>query len=450
MLLACESPLLFPGAQITMNTNPEILLKYPGLEKYLVSFHGGDILCAEGDESKDLYLLLDGRLEILKGQKKVAEVDRSGEPVGEISFLLEARRTATVRAVTDGRAVCIPRDQIGHFLQEFPFLAREIPRVLAARLDEETQAFQGLSELCDQLPEAVIVTGLEGRIIAWNKPAEKLFGASWEQLHNRPAEELYLDAAAYRELARDLQATPDSREQTFRITPPGRGTRYVSTTLKAIYDRRATTTGFLSLSRDVTETIKLRRSYRRFRTWLVPCLAVLALLAAALFFFYPRAQILGIRQQALADQIAKDYLVLKSLLADPVSSRDEKKIAQLMNDFFRLHGKSPAPYRGILLLAKDKKVLGFYSQKEDTTMRSLTGRTYEGIAFSKSSGSAPSLFTVYHVTPDHPMGKKSVELAFDLRKEGILTGWVIFQMDMERLQQEFEMNEEALRLLQTE
>lgn len=309
-----------------MNTTPEILLKYPGLKKYLISFHAGDMLCAEGDESKDLYLLLDGTLEVLKGQKKVAEVVESGSPVGEISFLLEARRTATVRALGDGRAVCIPKDQIERFLQEFPALGWEIPRVLAARLDEETQAFQGLSELCDQLPEAVIVTGLEGRIIAWNKPAEKLFGTNWEQLHNRPAKELYQDAAAYRELAGSLQATPDGRKQTFRITHPGRGTRYVSTTLKAIYDRHAAITGFLSLSRDVTETVNLKRKLRRIRTWLLPSLAALGLLTAVLFFFYPLSQILDIKQQAFTDQIAKDYLVLKSLLAEPVSARDEKKL----------------------------------------------------------------------------------------------------------------------------
>jgi hypothetical protein len=48
------------------------------------------------------------------------------------------------------------------------------------------------------------------------------------------------------------------------------------------------------------------------------------------------------------------------------------------------------------------------------------------------------------------MGNKSVELAFELRKGGELTGWVVFQMDMERLQQEFEIDEEALRLLQIE
>lgn len=121
-----------------------------------------------------------------------------------------------------------------------------------------------------------------------------------------------------------------------------------------------------------------------------------------------------------------------------------------MNDFFRMQGKSPAPYRGIVLLAKDKKVFGCYSQKADTAMKSIAGRTYEGITFRNSGGPAPSVFTVYHVTPEHPMGKKSVELAFELRKGGALTGWVVFQMDMERLQQEFEMNEEALRLLKIE
>jgi PAS domain S-box-containing protein len=353
-----------------------------------------------------------------------------------------------VRAVSDGRAVCIPREQIEPFLQEFPSLAWEIPRVLAARLDEETQAFQGLSELCDQLPEAVLVTGLEGRIIAWNRPAEKLFSATWEQLHNRPAEEIFQDAAAYRELVRELP--PDGREHTFRLTQPGRGTRYVSTRLQAMYDRHGAVTGFLSLSRDVTETMHLRRTLRRIRTVLLPGLAVLVLVAAALFFFYPRSQIQSLRQQAFTDLIANNYLVLKSLLADPLSTGDGKKIASLMGDFFHSPGRSLAPYRGIVLLTRDKKVLGFYSREQDTAMKGIAGRTYEGITFRKDSGAHPSMFVVYHVTPEHPMGKKSVELAFELRAKKTPAGWLVFQMDMERLQQEFEMTEDALRELDLE
>ena len=431
-----------------MDFTHETLLKYPAIEKYLVDFHNGDILCSEGDESKDLYILLDGKLEILKGNRKIAEVAESGSSIGEISFLLETKRTATVRAVSDGQAVCVPKDQINQFLQEFPSLAWKIPRVLAERLDESTQALHGLSEFCDQLPEAVIVTGLEGRIISWNTPAEKLFGTNWEKMHTRPVEEIYQDPEAYRELVRELRTTQAGNERTFRITHPDKGIRYVSTVLKAMHDQHSTITGFLSLSRDVTETVNLRRRYRRIRTWLFPSIACLGVLAAVLFFLYPKAQIMGIKQQALTVQISKDYLLLKSLLADPFSAQDGKKIAQLMHEFFQMQGKSPAPYLGILLLGKDKKVFGFYSPKTDNSMRSVTGRTYEGITFKNRGGSSYNILTVYHVTPEYPMGKKSVELAFEFRKGNIFLGWVVFQMDMERLEQEFEMSEETLKLIQ--
>jgi hypothetical protein len=81
-------------------------------------------------------------------------------------------------------------------------------------------------------------------------------------------------------------------------------------------------------------------------------------------------------------------------------------------------------------------------------MSSVVGNTYEGITFQNIGGSIHNMLTVYHVTPGHPTGEKSIELAFELWRGEVFLGWVVFQMDMERLKQEFEMNEETLTLIQ--
>ncbi|HEX9909605.1 MAG TPA: cyclic nucleotide-binding domain-containing protein, partial [Desulfatiglandales bacterium] len=63
------------------------------LEKYLKTYQKGDTIFREGDESQDLYLLVSGHLEILKGDKKIAEITEQGALFGELSSLLGAKRT---------------------------------------------------------------------------------------------------------------------------------------------------------------------------------------------------------------------------------------------------------------------------------------------------------------------------------------------------------------------
>ena len=152
------------------------VIKNPAIEPYKISFREGEVLCYEGDESQDLYILVSGQLEILKGDRKISEVEESGSSLGEISFLLDTKRTATVKAMSDGMALRIPKDKVNRFMQDFPALAWEIPRLLAKRLDRSSEAFYALCETCDDLPDAVLATNHEGNIISWNNTAAKDIG----------------------------------------------------------------------------------------------------------------------------------------------------------------------------------------------------------------------------------------------------------------------------------
>lgn len=66
------------------------------LDKYPSTFAKGQIIFREGDDSQDLYILVSGNLDILKGSEKITEIFEIGSIFGEMSFLLGARRTATV------------------------------------------------------------------------------------------------------------------------------------------------------------------------------------------------------------------------------------------------------------------------------------------------------------------------------------------------------------------
>jgi hypothetical protein len=71
----------------------------------------GDTLVREGDEGRDLFLILDGVLAIERDGKRVAEVG-PGAILGEQALLGDGRRTATVVATTNARIAVIPPDAI--------------------------------------------------------------------------------------------------------------------------------------------------------------------------------------------------------------------------------------------------------------------------------------------------------------------------------------------------
>src|ERR1700692_2574131 len=61
----------------------------------------GTLILHEGGNSGHLYVLIEGRLEVLKGDTVVANIVEPGAVVGEMSVLLDQPHTATVRAASD-------------------------------------------------------------------------------------------------------------------------------------------------------------------------------------------------------------------------------------------------------------------------------------------------------------------------------------------------------------
>ena len=95
-------------------------------------FAAGTVLLAEGATTGLLIVLIEGEVEILKGDFQIATVADPGAIFGEISLLLEKPHMATVRATAPVRAYVAEGGAA--FLRGHPELATEISRLLAQRL----------------------------------------------------------------------------------------------------------------------------------------------------------------------------------------------------------------------------------------------------------------------------------------------------------------------------
>ena len=425
------------------------IIKNHDLDKYLMSFEAGQILFLEGDESQDLYMLVSGQLDILKGSKKITEITETGALFGEMSFLLEARRTASVKAKDDVKAIRIPKEKITSFLREFPTVAREISKLLAQRLDEASQILYGLKEFCDQLPDAVVITDREGKILTWNSAAEHLYGREWNQMRYKSLEEIYEEPEVYKNFLEEVQSKFSVREKILRIRHPGEGTRFVSTSTTILYDSHHNFQGVLSLGRDVTAAEKMERRYKRVRYWLIPTFILLGLLAAVVFFGYPYFtkgyRTMDVKKQELKNQLAKDYFVLKSLLIDQFRDYNRPKTSQMIKDFITIQETAAIPYTGLVLLDRDKKVFNAYSIKSDKDVSEMLGSSYAGIDFQNIEKSLHKVLTLYRVDKEHPMGHKGIEIAFEMNSDNENLGWLVFQMDMDMMKENYVINEEGFK-----
>ena len=421
------------------------IINNPELDKYLTTFDIGQTVFLEGDDSQDLYILVYGDLDVIKGTQKIAMISERGALFGEMSPLLGAKRTATVKAKSDVKTIRVPEDEITEFLHEFPTVAREIATILAKRLDETSQIVYGLKEFTDHLPDAVIMADREGKILNWNSSAEKLYGREANQMRHKPAEDIYEDPGAYRAFIEEVQEKYAVREKVLKIKHPEKGICHISTSTTVLYDGHHNFQGVLSLGRDVTESQKLHRRYERFRKWLVPALIVIALLTAGVFYgyasFIKSYETMDVKKQGLRDGLAKDYLVLKSLLSDHLAACDMLKTTKAMKDFFDIQEKDKLPYTGLVLLGDDKKVFNAYSIKEGVDVSKMIGSSYAGIGFKGGDESLHRVLSLYRTDKDHPMGYRSIEIAFEMSKDNEFSGWIAFQMDMDLLTRKYNTDE---------
>lgn len=101
-----------------------------------VDVEAGTELLREGTTSGRLYVLADGVLEVMRGDTQVALVSDPGAVFGEMSVLLDAPHTATVRAFMPSTVYAF--DDAAAFLKSDPQIAFFVARLLAQRLNAAT------------------------------------------------------------------------------------------------------------------------------------------------------------------------------------------------------------------------------------------------------------------------------------------------------------------------
>jgi CRP-like cAMP-binding protein len=96
-------------------------------------FAAGAFVVKAGEPGETMYIVTEGEVEILDGST-ILETAGAGSIVGELALIDDEPRSASVVAKTDCRLVPVDRKRFQYMVQETPFFALAVMKVLADRL----------------------------------------------------------------------------------------------------------------------------------------------------------------------------------------------------------------------------------------------------------------------------------------------------------------------------
>lgn len=101
-----------------------------------VEFQKGDTVFKEGEKSSHLYYIISGRFDIFHNGRMLSSLTPADIFLGEMSFLLNNKRSATVVAGTKATAVRISKEDFINAIRREPHYGMFLARLLAQRLEQ--------------------------------------------------------------------------------------------------------------------------------------------------------------------------------------------------------------------------------------------------------------------------------------------------------------------------
>jgi CRP/FNR family transcriptional regulator, cyclic AMP receptor protein len=130
------------------------------------AFESGCVLCAEFEETTDVFVLFDGWVKIAAAAGGTRELGLGLRGSGDITGELAAEtgyRTATIKAIAQVSALIVPHAEFTRFLDDHPRAARAFQHDILRRLSETTEMLRSRSVSSGPERLAVLLTDLGER-----------------------------------------------------------------------------------------------------------------------------------------------------------------------------------------------------------------------------------------------------------------------------------------------
>ena len=130
------------------NTVPQVMSNFE-----TVTYTDKQIVCRQNEPTTDLFFIVSGRYAVYSGRKLVTVMSPNDVFIGEMSFLLNDKRSATILAVGNCKLIKIPKGDFLQMIRKNPHYGLFLSRMLAQRLEKQTHRTIELNEKIAKLQE---------------------------------------------------------------------------------------------------------------------------------------------------------------------------------------------------------------------------------------------------------------------------------------------------------
>ena len=126
------------GNQVAVIVNHDVSVEHEvpvGFSReQIVMVKKGDVVIREGESSDFLYYISSGTYEVLHNDKPVGSLSSQDIFMGEMSFLLNQRRSATIKATSAGKLILLTQKTFINIIRDYPHYGVFLSKLLAKRL----------------------------------------------------------------------------------------------------------------------------------------------------------------------------------------------------------------------------------------------------------------------------------------------------------------------------
>jgi anti-sigma regulatory factor (Ser/Thr protein kinase) len=128
------------------NNIPGIMIPFKAVE-----YKKHEIVCRQNEPSNDLYFIVSGRYGVYANRKLISVLTPNDMFIGEMAFLLNDRRSATIMAAEDGKLIRIPKTMFLNLIRKNPHYGLFLSKLLAQRVIRQNRRTLQLSAEIAQL-----------------------------------------------------------------------------------------------------------------------------------------------------------------------------------------------------------------------------------------------------------------------------------------------------------
>ncbi len=110
-----------------------------------IKLRPGQVLFEKGDIGRQMYVVKSGELQVIDGNH-VFETVSAGGILGEMGLISEFPRSATIRAATESIIIPIDQKRFLFLVQQTPFFAIRVMRVMSDRLRKMNDLVRSLPD----------------------------------------------------------------------------------------------------------------------------------------------------------------------------------------------------------------------------------------------------------------------------------------------------------------